>query len=63
MRTEKGRAGKRTVLLMKRSKNGRFNNRSRAANYWDTFRWDRLFFIIGIVIGLIILWVTLGGKV
>jgi len=60
MRTEKGRAGKRTVLLMKRSKNGRFNNRSRAANYWDTFRFDRLFFMIGIVIGFVILYITLG---
>lgn len=55
MRTEKGRAGKRTVLIMKRSKNGRFNNRS----YMATFRYDRLAYLVGILIGFIILALTI----
>jgi hypothetical protein len=33
------------------------------SNYWSTFRYDRLAYIVGLGIGFIILWATLGGKV
>lgn len=50
---------KKTILIMKRSKNGKFNKKSRAVSYWDTFNYSRLFFMVGVVIGLVILLVTL----
>jgi hypothetical protein len=32
------------------------------SNYWKTFNFPLFFMFVGIAIGLIILWVTLGGK-
>jgi hypothetical protein len=67
LQSSTGRAGKRSLKLhMIKNKKGQWTKRSHVEkyvkpNYFDTFRWDRAF-MLGVAIGLIILWVTLGGK-
>jgi hypothetical protein len=69
MRSDKGRPAKRRAkwvgetTFISHTDRRPFTSDKFTSNqdYWDLFRWDRVAYIL-ITAGLIILWVTLGGK-
>lgn len=56
MRSNKGLAGKRTRYIKQDlDKKGRILKSSRVVSYWSTFNFVRLAYLVGVIIGFIIL--------